>query len=288
MNLDAANSDCYKGFSLAGDLRDLLLNWHFSSLPTKLHPCSLQIISIFKIIFQTLNVFLALAFFKVFRSFSIIWKFVFFFNFPSYVVFKSASKFPTNRTLLLKFLAMFVTLPNQSTLYLFLLLVICLLFLLVIKFSSDPPIQYSYSYHILSYVFFQRLPFLVICLRFLLVIKSLSDPLLDLFSKSCLKMYGGFNNVLAVSSIFHQNPCSLVGFCDLISLLPTDTCCCFSNWRCWSRDKFHTFTMWQRSHNGTQPSSPSQSPKLSLGSSSFEEVARSVKYWKYSNMHSFH
>ena len=80
MNLDAANSDCYKGFSLAGDLRDLLLNWHFSSLPTKLHPCSWQIISISKIIFQTLNVFLALAFFanQVFRSFSIIWKFVFF------------------------------------------------------------------------------------------------------------------------------------------------------------------------------------------------------------------
>ena len=75
MNLDAANSDFYKGFSLAGDLRDLLLNWHFSSLPTKLHPHSLQMSYIFKIPFfvQTLifSAILALAFFAchAFRSF---------------------------------------------------------------------------------------------------------------------------------------------------------------------------------------------------------------------------
>ena len=70
-------------------------------------------------------------------------------------------------------------------------------------------------------------------------------------------------------SIFYQNPMksTLVWFCDLISLLSTDTWCCFSNWRCWSRDKFHTFTMRQLSHNGTQPSSPSQSPKSSPSSS---------------------
>ena len=153
---------------------------------------------------------------------------------------------------------------NQSTLYLFSLLVIffwssnlyrILLFSIIL------------SHSILSY--FQRLPLLVIWILFPLVIKSLSDPLPHLFSKSCLKMYRGFHNILVVSSIFHQNfmQSTMVWFCDLVSLLSTDTWCCFSNWRCWSRDKFHTFTMRQLSHNGTQPSSPSQSPKSSPSSS---------------------
>ena len=139
------------------------------------------------------------------------------------------------------------------------------MFVTLLQPINSLPIFLSHS--ILSYI--QRLLLLVICLLFPPVIKSLSDPLPDLFSKSCLKMYWGFNNILVVSSIFHQNfmQSTMVWFCDLISLLSTDTWCCFSNWRCWSRDKFHTFTMRQLSYNSTQPSSPSQSPKLSSSSS---------------------
>ena len=141
-------------------------------------------------------------------------------------------------------------------------------FLLVIKSLSDPPIQYSFlisfypilfstaptSSHLNPFSFGHQI-----------FIRSSTSLVFQELSQDVSRI----QQHIGCLSIFYQNPMksTLVWFCDLISLLSTDTWCCFSNWRCWSCDKFHTFTMRQLSHNGTQPSSPSQSPKSSPSSS---------------------